>query len=52
VRTGPPVGVSYELTESGLALLPALDVLARWAEEHLPGDNHPDAAQRCAGVPQ
>ncbi|EEP69773.1 arsR-family transcriptional regulator [Micromonospora sp. ATCC 39149] len=36
VREGPPLGVSYELTERGAALLPALDALARWAHENLP----------------
>ncbi|MCX4391058.1 helix-turn-helix transcriptional regulator [Micromonospora peucetia] len=36
VRQGPPVGVSYELTGPGAALLPALDALGRWAHENLP----------------
>jgi DNA-binding HxlR family transcriptional regulator len=36
VNEGPPISVAYELTESGRALLPALDQIARWAEEHLP----------------
>jgi DNA-binding HxlR family transcriptional regulator len=36
VREGPPLGVSYQLTERGAALLPALDALARWAHENLP----------------
>ncbi|WP_432907564.1 winged helix-turn-helix transcriptional regulator [Micromonospora matsumotoense] len=36
VREGPPLGVSYQLTERGAALLPALDALARWADENLP----------------
>ncbi|MEH1099869.1 winged helix-turn-helix transcriptional regulator [Micromonospora sp. CPCC 205561] len=36
VRQGPPVGVSYELTEPGKALLPVLDALGRWAHENLP----------------
>jgi DNA-binding HxlR family transcriptional regulator len=35
VDPGPPVSVTYELTESGLALLPALDALSAWAEENL-----------------
>ena len=34
VDAGPPVAVSYELTESGRALLPALRELIRWAEQH------------------
>jgi DNA-binding HxlR family transcriptional regulator len=35
VDTGPPVSVSYRLSESGLALLPALDELAAWASLNL-----------------
>jgi DNA-binding HxlR family transcriptional regulator len=34
VDAGPPVAVSYELTESGRALLPALRELICWAERH------------------
>ena len=33
---GPPVTVTYQLTERGLALMPALDQIARWARENLP----------------
>lgn len=36
VDEGPPVSVAYELTEPGRALLPALEQISRWAEEHLP----------------
>ncbi|MFI5606301.1 winged helix-turn-helix transcriptional regulator [Amycolatopsis sp. NPDC051903] len=36
VFEGPPVAVSYRLTESGRALLPVLAQLSDWAEEHLP----------------
>ncbi|WP_188189969.1 winged helix-turn-helix transcriptional regulator [Nonomuraea sp. SYSU D8015] len=36
VDAGPPVTVSYELTESGRALMPALDQISEWAREHLP----------------
>jgi DNA-binding HxlR family transcriptional regulator len=36
VEEGPPVSVAYELTEAGRALLPALEQIGRWAEEHLP----------------
>jgi DNA-binding HxlR family transcriptional regulator len=36
VTDGPPLAVSYELTEAGRALLPALEQISRWAEEHLP----------------
>jgi DNA-binding HxlR family transcriptional regulator len=36
VDEGPPVSVVYELTDAGRALLPALEQISRWAEEHLP----------------
>ena len=36
VDDGPPVAVSYELTEAGRALGPALNQIAAWADEHLP----------------
>ncbi|UBU14903.1 winged helix-turn-helix transcriptional regulator [Nonomuraea gerenzanensis] len=36
VDEGPPVAVTYELTESGRALMPALHELSQWAEDHLP----------------
>ena len=32
----PPISVAYELTDAGRALLPALEQITRWAEEHLP----------------
>ncbi|WP_344396700.1 winged helix-turn-helix transcriptional regulator [Actinomadura alba] len=38
VGEGPPVAVSYELTERGQALMPVLAQLSRWAEEHLTAD--------------
>jgi DNA-binding HxlR family transcriptional regulator len=37
VDEGPPLRVSYRLTESGAALGPALKELGAWAKEHLPG---------------
>lgn len=37
VEPGPPVAVTYALTESGKALLPALDELTAWAAVNLPG---------------
>jgi DNA-binding HxlR family transcriptional regulator len=37
VVEGPPVTVSYSLTPSGEALMPALRETSRWAQEHLPG---------------
>ncbi|MGW4896774.1 winged helix-turn-helix transcriptional regulator [Kitasatospora sp. NPDC004240] len=36
VDEGPPLRVSYRLTEAGAALGPALAELSRWAEQHLP----------------
>ncbi|WP_026877455.1 winged helix-turn-helix transcriptional regulator [Jiangella gansuensis] len=40
VDEGPPVSVSYELTERGQALMPALDEISAWAVRHLPdGDD-------------
>jgi DNA-binding HxlR family transcriptional regulator len=36
VAEGPPLSVTYALTEAGKALLPALEQISRWAEEHLP----------------
>jgi len=38
VDPGPPVAVSYELTVPGLALIPALQQISRWAAEHLPAE--------------
>jgi DNA-binding HxlR family transcriptional regulator len=42
VAAGPPVGVRYELTTAGAALVPVLDHLARWSADHLSGP--------CAGA--
>jgi DNA-binding HxlR family transcriptional regulator len=36
VCDGPPVTVTYQLTERGRALMPALDLIARWARDNLP----------------
>ncbi|MET9295034.1 helix-turn-helix domain-containing protein [Streptomyces sp. NPDC003077] len=36
VDEGPPLRVSYRLTEAGAALEPALRELAEWAKTHLP----------------
>ena len=36
VCDGPPVTVAYQLTERGRALMPALDLIARWARDNLP----------------
>src|ERR1700710_2893613 len=35
VDEGPPVAVSYALTDRGKALLPALQEITLWAQEHL-----------------
>jgi DNA-binding HxlR family transcriptional regulator len=35
VEPGPPVSVTYELTDAGQALLPALNALSTWAEDNL-----------------
>ena len=36
VDEGPPLAVSYALTERGQALMPALAQISLWAQEHLP----------------
>ncbi|MFI9004661.1 winged helix-turn-helix transcriptional regulator [Streptomyces sp. NPDC053541] len=46
VDPGPPLRVSYRLTDAGLALEPALRELGRWAETHLP------APESCPQAPQ
>jgi DNA-binding HxlR family transcriptional regulator len=38
VDEGPPLAVSYALTDRGNALLPALTQISLWAQEHLPDD--------------
>jgi DNA-binding HxlR family transcriptional regulator len=38
VDEGPPLAVSYALTERGKALLPALEQITLWAQEHLVED--------------
>ncbi len=35
VDEGPPLAVSYALTSRGQALIPALEQISLWAEEHL-----------------
>lgn len=45
VDEGPPLSVSYELTETGRALIPALEALAAWATEHLAADAAPARAR-------
>jgi DNA-binding HxlR family transcriptional regulator len=36
VEEGPPVAVTYHVTEAGQALMPALEALTTWAEHNLP----------------
>ena len=36
VAEGPPLSVAYALADAGRALLPALEQISRWAEDHLP----------------
>jgi DNA-binding HxlR family transcriptional regulator len=36
VDEGPPLSVTYALTESGQALMPALEQISLWAQQHLP----------------
>jgi DNA-binding HxlR family transcriptional regulator len=38
VGDGPPVTVTYQLTDRGRALMPALDQIAQWARDNLPPD--------------
>jgi len=38
VDEGPPLAVSYQLTDRGRALMPALEQIAFWAREYLPDD--------------
>jgi DNA-binding HxlR family transcriptional regulator len=39
VDEGPPLAVSYALTDRGKALLPALEQITLWAQEHLVPDD-------------
>jgi DNA-binding HxlR family transcriptional regulator len=38
VSEGPPLSVSYSLTDRGQALIPALRQISLWAQEHLVQD--------------
>ena len=38
VDAGPPVSVTYALTDRGRALMPALEQISLWAAEHLPDE--------------
>jgi DNA-binding HxlR family transcriptional regulator len=46
VDEGPPLAVSYALTDRGKALLPALAEITLWAEEHLVQPTPPPIAPR------
>jgi DNA-binding HxlR family transcriptional regulator len=39
VDEGPPLAVSYDLTDRGRALMPALEQISLWARENLPEDS-------------
>jgi DNA-binding HxlR family transcriptional regulator len=39
VDDGPPISVSYALTDRGDALIPALEQIGLWAVEHLSADD-------------
>jgi DNA-binding HxlR family transcriptional regulator len=43
VEPGPPVSVSYGLSDAGSALLPALQALTAWASQNLPRADHSPA---------
>jgi DNA-binding HxlR family transcriptional regulator len=38
VDAGPPLAVTYALTDRGRALMPALEQIAVWARENLPAE--------------
>jgi len=40
VDAGPPVSVTYALTDRGRALMPALSQISDWAAEHLPPEGN------------
>jgi DNA-binding HxlR family transcriptional regulator len=50
VAEGPPVSVTYDLTEAGRALLPALEQIRRWAERHLRPVGHTKDRTARAGT--
>jgi DNA-binding HxlR family transcriptional regulator len=39
VDAGPPIAVTYELTDRGKALMPALEQISIWAQENLPAED-------------
>ena len=58
VIDGPPIGSVYRLTESGVALRPALTALGQWASAHLgrratgPGAGYPRVTGARAAAPR
>jgi DNA-binding HxlR family transcriptional regulator len=52
VLDGPPLGVLYQLTESGRALGPGLLRLGEWAEQYLAPAARPRARRTRRGVKQ
>ena len=38
VEAGPPVSVSYQLSDTGTALIPAMHALSEWAAQSFSGD--------------
>ncbi|GAA0372800.1 helix-turn-helix domain-containing protein [Microbispora corallina] len=45
VDEGPPVSVSYALTDCGGALMPALEQISQWAQENLPPEGRRQAGE-------
>jgi len=44
VEPGPPISVSYELSDTGKALIPAMRALSTWASENFPSSTpHPSS---------
>lgn len=41
VEPGPPVSVSYDLSDTGRALIPAMHALSTWASENFPHLDEP-----------
>jgi DNA-binding HxlR family transcriptional regulator len=40
VHAGPPVSVSYDLSTTGRALIPAMEALRTWATQNFPRPEH------------
>jgi DNA-binding HxlR family transcriptional regulator len=48
VDAGPPLAVTYDLTDAGRALIPALDRIRDWAAAHLPEKGPAATGPSCA----